>query len=187
MKNAFWMVVIVIAAVVGALMGPSLFEMMDPGLALLVCGLLMLFLIGFVVFSLSGNRGGKRADASADGDARTLRASPGKARIYFVRRGFVGSAQGMNVSIEGVANGQIKSGQFLMAEVDPGNYRVDARMARGGKSSESSMDLALAEGEVAVIHALLEMGMLSGTTKLTRLDETRARDEISATRMMLWN
>lgn len=154
---------------------------------LVLGGLLLLGLIALVIYSLSSNRGGRRAEPSAEADARTLRAPPGRARLYFIRRGFVASVQGMNVAIEGFGAGQIKSGQFLMAEVDPGDHRLSARMARGGKSTAASMDLTLASGEPAFVLATIEMGALAASTKLTRIDEARARDELSSTRMMAWD
>jgi len=187
MKNAFWIVVIVIAAIIGAMYGPSLLDMFPPEVVLIGGGLFFLALIGFVVFSLSGNKGGKRAEASAEAEARTLRAPTDKARIYFIRRGFVASLQGMNVSIDDHFTGQIKSGKFLMAEVAPGEHRLSARMARGGKSTAASMDLSLAPGESAFVHATIEMGALAGSTKLTRIDEARARDELSGVKMMMWS
>ncbi|MBC7987747.1 MAG: DUF2846 domain-containing protein [Sphingomonadaceae bacterium] len=186
MKNAFWIVVIVIAAIIGAMYGPSLLETFPPEVVLIGGGLFFLALIGFVIFSLSGNKGGRRADASAEAAARTLRAPEDKARIYFIRRGFVASLQGMNVSVDENFKGQIKSGKFVMAEVAPGAHRLNARMARGGKSTAAEMDFDLAPGESAFVVATIEMGALAASTKLTRVDETRARDELAGVKMMMW-
>lgn len=186
MKNAFWIVVIVIAAIVGAVYGPPLLEEFPPEVVLIGGGLFFLALIAFIIFSLSGNKGGKRADASAEAEARTLRAPAERARIYFIRRGFVASLQGMNVSIDDAFKGQIKSGKFLMAEVAPGAHAVNAKMARGGKSTAASINLDLALGESAFVQATIEMGALAASTKLTRLDEAGARDALASIKMMLW-
>ena len=185
-KNSFWYIVIAVAAAIGFYIGPALAESLG-GASLIVFPLILLGLIGFIVYSLSGNKGGPRADPAAEADALALRPAPGKGRIYVVRRGFAASLQGMNVAIDGRFKGQIRSGHFLMAELDPGTYRVDVRMARGGKSTESALDVTVAEGRNQVIHVIFEMGAITGATKLTPIEEAKAAEALAGAKMMSWS
>ena len=41
-------------------------------------------------------------------------------------------------------------------------------------------------GEVAVIDAMFEMSALKGDAKLARLDGAKARDNVHATKLILW-
>lgn len=185
-NNGKWMVVIVIAGVVGGLMGPVVFREVPLDIMLPISLLFFGCLIAFILYSLSGNQGGGAAGGEAQAEARRLRPVPGKGRIYIVRKGFVGALQGMDIAIEGVASGQIKSNRFLVAEVEPGDYRIAAKMARGGKSTASTYDIGIGAGEVAVIHVILEMGTLANATVFERLDDATAREKLAGSKMMLW-
>jgi hypothetical protein len=39
---------------------------------------------------------------------------------------------------------------------------------------------------VVVIDAMIEMGALKGSVKLTRLDAAKARENVNATKLILW-
>ena len=185
-KNTFWYIVIGVAVVIGALLGPALADSMG-GLMLILFPLLLIGIVVLVIYSLSGNKGGPRADPAAEADALALRPAPGKGRIYVVRRGFAAALQGLNVGIDGRLKGQIRSGHFLMAELDPGTYRVDVRMARGGKSTESALDVTVAEGRNQVIHVLFEMGAITGSSKMTPIEEVKAAEALAGAKMMTWS
>ena len=185
-RNAFWIVVIIIGAIVGAGVGRSLASSMSGGSAMLLALVAIAFVVGLIIWSLSGNKVGRRADPAAEADARAMTPAPGKARIYIVRRGFVGALAGMKVGIDGIATGQLKSGQFVMAEVAPGNYRIETAMARGQRGSQAETQLVVAEGEAVVIHVTLEMGALSGKTIQSRLDPGRGRGEIAGAKLVQW-
>jgi hypothetical protein len=185
-KNAFWMIIIVIAAIVGALLGPSLLSGLDSGTVNILLIVVLVGVAALVIYSLSGNRGGRAAAADVEAEARLMKPSPGKARIYIVRKGFVAALQGMNVGIENVATGQIKSNRFVTAEVEPGDYRVTAKMARGGKATAGSIDVSVGPDQVAIVHAYLEMGTFAAKTILTRLEPGEAREKLAGSKMMLW-
>lgn len=185
-KNTFWYIVIGMAVVVGALLGPSLSDEIG-GYVLILFPLLLIGIIVLVIYSLSGNKGGPRADPAAEADALALRPSPGKGRIYVVRRGFAAALQGMNVAIDDRLKGQIRSGYFLMAEVEPGPHSVAVRMARGGKSTEAALDVEVAEGRNAVIHVLFEMGAITGSSKMTPIEEAKAAETLAGAKMMTWS
>ncbi len=111
-KNAIGITLIVVAAIGGGILGSS--SDFGDSLSAGAAGLLALLLIGaviaFCVWALSSNKGGARGDAAALADAHAMAAPAGKARIYVTRRGFVAGLQGLNVTLDAHAKGQIKSG-----------------------------------------------------------------------------
>lgn len=185
-KNAMWLTVIFAAAILGALMGPVLAKSFSIGTLLLLAVILIGGIIGFCIWALSKNKGGAKADSFALAEARTMRAPEGKARIYITRRGFVGALQGMNITLDGQAQGQIRSGQMLMADVAPGQHRIHATTAQGKLARPAEMDVDVAAGAVVAIDAMLEMGALKGGVKLTRSDAAKAREDVNATTLILW-
>lgn len=185
-KNTFWVTMIFVAAIVGAFLGPALAQSLSTGAMMTFSLVTLVAIVGLIVWSLSSNKSGKKADTAALADARTMRAPEGKARIYITRRGFVAALQGMNVTLDGAARGQIKSGQMLMADVEPGTHRLHAAMAKGIMANAGAMEIAVAAGEVAVIDAMFEMSALKGDAKLTRLEGAKAHENVNATKLMLW-
>lgn len=185
-KNAFWVTMIFAAAIIGAFLGPALAESLSTGAMMTFSIVTLVAIVGLIVWSLSSNKSGKKADTAALADARTMRAPEGKARIYVTRRGFVAALQGMNVILDDSAKGQIKSGQMLMADVAPGTHRLHAAMAKGIMANAGTMEIEVGAGEVAVIDAMFEMSALKGDAKLTRLDGAKARENVNATRLILW-
>lgn len=185
-KNAFWVTIIFVAAIVGALMGPALAQSLSPGATMALAVGTLVGIIAVVIWSLSANKSGKKADTAALADARAMRAPEGSARIYVTRRGFVAALQGMNLTLDDSARGQIKSGQMLMADVAPGTHRLHAAMAKGIMANAGAMEIEVAAGEVVVIDAMFEMSALKGDAKLTRLDPAKARENVHATKLVLW-
>ena len=185
-KNAFWVTMIFVAAIVGAFLGPALAQSLSTGAMLTFSVVTLIAIVGLIVWSLSSNKSGRKADTAALADARTMRAPEGKARIYVTRRGFVAALQGMNVTLDETGKGQIKSGQMLMADVEPGTHRLHAAMAKGIMANAGAMEVTVAAGEVAVIDAMFEMSALKGDAKLTRLDGAKARENVNATKLILW-
>lgn len=185
-KNTFWVTMIFVAAIVGAFLGPALAQSLSTGAMMTFSIVTLVAIVGLIVWSLSSNKSGKKADTAALADARTMRAPEGKARIYITRRGFVAALQGMNVTLDDAARGQIKSGQMLMADVEPGTHRLHAAMAKGIMANAGAMEIAVAAGEVAVIDAMFEMSALKGDAKLTRLEGAKAHENVNATKLMLW-
>ena len=110
------------------------------GLSHPMIGLLLLIpVVVLVIFILMRNKSGALASAEESTDALAMNVLPGKARIYVMRKGFVGGQQGMDISIDGQLSSQIRTKYFLMAEVEPGVHRITAKMASilsGSTSSE---------------------------------------------------
>lgn len=185
-KNAMWLTIIFAAAILGALMGPLLANNLSFGTLILLTLVVFGGIIAYCVWALSKNKGGAKADTAALADARTMMAPEGKARIYVTRRGFVGALQGMNIGLDGQAQGQIKSGQMLMADVAPGTHRIDATTAQAKLARPAEIEVDVAAGAVVAIDAMLEMGALKGGVKLTRSDAAKTREDVNATTLILW-
>jgi len=185
-KNAMWLTIIFAAAIFGAFLGPSLAQTFSAGTLLTLTVLLFGGIIVFCIWALSSNKGGQKADTAAVAEARTMRAPDGKARIYVTRRGFVAALQGMDVTLDGVAKGQIKSGQMLMADVEPGTHHLHVATAKAKLANAAELDIEVGAGGVIVIDAMIEMGALKGSVKLTRLDAAKARENVNATKLILW-
>ena len=73
-----------------------------------------------------------------------------------------------------------------LADVAPGTHRLHAAMAKGIMANAGTMDVEVGAGEVAVIDAMFEMSALKGDAKLTRLDGAKARENVEATKLILW-
>ena len=185
-KNAMWLTIIFAAAIFGAFMGPALGSLMGPGTILTLSAVLIIGVIIFIVWALSNNKSGAKADPAAVAAARSMQAPEGMARIYVTRRGFVAALQGMDIVLDGTARGQIKSGQMLMADVAPGKHHIHAATAKAKLARPSEIEIDVGAGGVLVIDAMLEMGALKGAVKLTRLDAVKARENVNATKLMLW-
>ncbi|MES2058004.1 MAG: hypothetical protein V4564_18850 [Pseudomonadota bacterium] len=186
-NNTKWIVLTVIAAFVGVFLGPVLMRSLPDGIGGLLMIVILVGAVGYIIYLLSANKVGKAADPAMAGNARALVPAPGKARIYVVRRGFMGGLAGMKVEIAGVASGQIRMNQFVMAEVTPGTYSVETAMARNGmKPSNSDSSLTLAEGEVAVLKVGLEVRATHAVTVQQRLQAGAARSEIASAKMVQW-
>ncbi|HEY0597481.1 DUF2846 domain-containing protein, partial [Sphingopyxis sp.] len=177
-KNAMWLTLIFVAAIFGAMMGPALARSMSPGTLLILSVLLIGGIVIFCFWALSSNKGGARGDTAATADARTMQAPEGKARIYVTRRGFVAALQGMDVTLDGSAKGQIKSGQMLMADVAPGTHHLHVATAKAKLARPAELEIDVGAGGVVVIDAMIEMGALKGGVKLTRLDAAKAREDV---------
>jgi len=185
-KNAMWLTLIFVAAIIGAMMGPALAQNLSGGTLLILTVVIFGGIIAFCIWALSSNKGGAKADTAATADARAMQAPEGKARIYITRRGFVAALQGMDVTLDSTAKGQIKSGQMLMAEVAPGTHHIHVATAKAKLARPAELEIEVGVGGVVVIDAMIEMGALKGGVKLTRLDAAKARENVFAAKLILW-
>lgn len=185
-NNTKWMIIIVIAAIAGAFLGPALLGGLPTGIGLAVAALFLIAVGGYLVYILAGNKVGRAAPPAVVEDARSFAPAPGMARLYVVRRGFMGGMAGMRVMVADKA-GQVRMNQSLMAELPPGDYTLETAMARNGlKSSHAATPITLAAGEVSVIRATLEMRATHAMTQHQPLSPDEGRAEVLATKMVLW-
>jgi hypothetical protein len=185
-KNAMWLTIIFFAAIVGAFMGPSVASLVGEGTMMILAPLFLIGVVAFCIWALSSNKSGTKANPAALAEARRMQAPEGKGRIYITRRGFVAALQGMNVTLDGVAQGQIKSGQMLMADVEPGKHHIQVGTAKAKLARPDEIEVEIGAGGVVVIDAMIEMGALKGGVKLSRSDAAKAREDVHATKLILW-
>lgn len=185
-KNAIWLTIIFVAAIFGAFLGPSLASLVGEGTMLILAPLFLIGVVAFCIWALSSSKSGKKADPTATADARAMQAPAGKARIYITRRGFVAALQGMDVTLDGTAKGQIKSGQMLVADVEPGTHHIHVGTAKAKLAKPSEIAVDIGAGGVVVIDAMIEMGALKGAVKLSRSGAAKAREDVNATKLILW-
>jgi hypothetical protein len=122
----------------------------------------LLFFIGLIAYLawlLMSNKQGARTEGAELADAMAAVPAPGKGRIYVLRSGFYGRAQGMNIGVSSGHEGQIRGNFFMMAQLDPGTYTVTGRMARGSEKTRRNLDIQLEAGQSVLIDISLEMTM----------------------------
>ena len=150
----------------------------------------MLALLGvavFVAWVLLSNKQGARIDGAVLADARTLTPAAGKARLYIVRLGFYGRAQGMNISLSSGHQGQIRGKYFMMAELDPGTITLNAQLAAQGGKVRRDLDIMLASGDSVLIEINLEMSMTAVTPLFTEHREQRIiSNQLGQAKMVDW-
>ena len=136
--------------------------------------LFVLGLVGLVVWVLANNKQGAKMSGAAVEEAKAMRAPDGRARVFVVRRGFMGTAQGLNISTAGY-EGQMRGGFLLTADVDPGVVTVSARLNKQGEVTRVSHELTLTPGAVT----LVEITLISGMVRLSPVfEEITDRDQI---------
>ena len=149
--------------------------------------LLLIPVLGFVAIIFMRNKSGAAADASALNEALQFSAPANKSRIYVMRKGFVGGQQGMNITVDGTLESQIRSKYFLMAEVEPGKHSVKAKMSSGSESAARTHDVDVAAGECVLLDMKLNMGALQGTPDFTEeRDAAQAKQMLSGCKLILW-
>lgn len=145
---------------------------LEAGLAGLAIGAT----VGVIYYNVSGNRKILHAAPDVLERARKMRPKRGKAGLYLLRKGFIGSRLGMDVAIEGVASGQLRSGLFLHVEVEPGTYEMTARPARNANETTHET-VTLVAGETVVVLIALSRGGIFNKAKMVQvrnLDDARA-------------
>lgn len=147
-----------------------------PLLESALAGLALGGTVGVIYYNLSGNRKVVRAAPEVLERARKMQPKRAKAGLYLLRKGYIGSRLGMDVAIEGVASGQLRSGLFLHAEVEPGTYDVTARPARNANETTHE-SVTLQAGETVVVLIALSRGGIFNKAKMVQV---RNRDDARA-------
>jgi hypothetical protein len=158
------------------------------GLSYPLIGLLLLVpIVILVVFILMRNKSGARASADETADAIAMNVPVGKARIYVMRKGFVGGQQGMDISIDGQLSSQIRTKYFLMADVEPGVHHIKAKMTSGTESAVRSHEINLAAGDAILLDMKLNMGLVQGTPDFTEIrNVSEAKQSLQGCQLVRW-
>lgn len=153
----------------------------------LVGVLLLVPVIVLVVVILMRNKSGAMASPEATAEALRMVPPPGKARLFIMRKGFIGGQQGMEIIVDGTLHSQIRSRYFLSADLDPGEHSVRAKMASGTNSAARDHRVTLAAGDIVLVDMKLNMGALQGTPDFTEVrDAVEARAMLEGCRLIEW-
>ncbi|MFC4255076.1 DUF2846 domain-containing protein [Altererythrobacter xixiisoli] len=170
--------ILILAIIIGLYLG---FAYPLVGLICLVGGL------GFAAFVVLRNNQGSKVDDATRASAMTMIPSEGRARLYFARRGFMGGAQGMNISIDGDFEGQIRSGYFMMAEVAPGTHNLSAKFNAQTEGSRVDHVVTVEAGESVLFEMSFDMGALQGKIRFDeQRDKRTAAEQIGGRKMVAW-
>jgi hypothetical protein len=138
------------------------------GSQFVVIGLLTLLgVIGYLAWLILSNKQGARIEGTELANALAVTPSAGKARIYVIRLAYYGRAQGMNIVLSSGHQGQIRGKYFMMAELDPGSYVLNAKMAKQGGKARSEHPISLEAGQSLLVEINLEMSMTAVTPLFT--------------------
>lgn len=131
----------------------------------------------YILGNLAGNR--KVATVSgADKDAAlSFSPPPGKALVVVYRTGFIGSAAGLNVRVDGKEVAQLKSPRFTVIACDAGPCVLSARFGglAGPQNKDAETPLVLEAGQVLCFTSKISMGALRNTV---RLEEEPLSDDL---------
>ena len=170
--------IFVVCVILGVILG-----MKFPGFGLI----LIIPVIILVIVILFRNKSGAMAGPEATAEALKMVPPPGQARLFVMRKGFVGGQQGMGITIDGNLHSQIRSKYFLMADVEPGTHSVKAKMASGTEGAARTHDVALNAGDVVLLDMKLNMGVLQGSPDFTEVrDPVQARQMMQGCKLVLW-
>jgi len=170
--------ILILAVLIGLYLG---FAYPLIGLLCLVGGL------GFAAYVIFSNKQGTKVDDATRASAMAMVPSEGRARIYFARRGFMGGAQGMNISIGNDYEGQIRSGYFMMAEVAPGTHDLSAKFNAQTEGSRVNHVVSVEAGESVLCEMGFDMGALQGKIRFDELRDKRAIvEQLGNRKMVAW-
>ena len=147
----------------------------DAGPAPTLVGALGGVFTAYLMANLAGNRRSAKGSDAQKQAVLDLRTDPGQALLIVFREGFLGSAAGMDVSVDGRFVAQLKSPRFTATSVAPGARRLS--MGFGGLAATQNeatvMEFAAAPGEVAAFRATMKMGGVKNRIVLQRVDDDR--------------
>ncbi|MFI4935683.1 MAG: hypothetical protein ACHP7N_13755 [Caulobacterales bacterium] len=131
--------------------------------------------VAFMLANLAGNRKVDNASAAERAEALKLEPPAGKALLVVYRKGYVGKAVGLNLSVDGKVVAQLKAPRFTVVAVAPGPHAVTAAfggLAGGNTPAEHALEAVA--GGVTVLRAGLSMGMIKNTVTFTPQDDLAA-------------
>ena len=134
--------------------------------------MIMGFIAGAVTTYLLSNLAGTEREVAASSDDKTaalnLRPAPGQALVIVFREGFVGSAAGLNISIDGRRAVQLKSPRFAALSVTPGEHLLEVRFGGLAEKQNTAVEkrFSVAAGEVAAYRIGVSMGAMKNTVSV---------------------
>ena len=160
-------VFVVISGGLGALGGVSLGSLF-PGL----------FFGGFVFYILSNianNRAVGKVSPQERAAALATPPAPGHGLVYVYRDGFVGMALGIDVLVDNVLVGQLRSPRFLRLSLPAGPHTLVAgpKGFAGMQNRTAAHTIPVRDGETAVFSLKISMGALRNEVQADREPDVR--------------
>lgn len=120
------------------------------------------------------------ASPASEADAKEFAAPAGKARIYVVRRGVVGTAVLFQVAIDGAVIGSLPVKSFLLSDLEPGRHNVSV-FAPG---NQESVVLAAEQGRTYFLHVELSKTSLATKAVVRQVSEEEGRRLVTGASMV---
>jgi hypothetical protein len=139
-----------------------------PGLTPIIAGAFLGALTAYVMGNLAGNRKVQTADAASKQAALTFQPPAGQGTVIIYRQGFMGSAAGMNVFVDGKEATQLKSPRFTAVNLAPGPHTVGVGFGglAGPQNRRDEQAIEVVAGETKAFKAAISMGLLTNALKL---------------------
>ena len=129
------------------------------------CAVILLAFLVYVVWLLAfKNKSTHVASQAQKQAALQFAPSPGKGVVYVYRKQLVGLLVGLNVVLDGKSVGQTRGLRFYRLEVEPGTHSLS-----GDKKCPESLEVTVAEGEIAYVEQEIVMGMVKGSYRYNRI------------------
>ncbi len=190
-RNTIILTLAIVGGVIGGMLLTPLLRSAGQStglpLSLLFNGAILIGVVAFVIYSLASNKRGVKADPMTRDQALRFQPIPGRTRLYLLREGFVGKAQGIDIELDGIRVAQLKSPRFTCIELAPGRHVLTAQFAsrRGKARGEGRLELEAREGELLLCRIGVAVGAWSGTVELRQEPNPVALQATLARTMMV--
>lgn len=110
-----------------------------------------------------GLRNNRKVATASDGEKQAILSTPpapGMARLIVYRDGFVGKMAGVDILLGDAVVAQLKAPRFTALDLPPGAHILGAMVQN---KTHGPLPVALAPGEVAIVHIVMSIGGLTLT------------------------
>lgn len=132
-----------------------------------------------VVFTVTGCASVPMADKTADAQAKTFTATPGKAQIYVYRNESFGAAVKMPVTVDSKAVGSTASKTFILQQVEPGKHVVQSLT-----ENEPSVEIHAEAGKNYYVWQEVKMGALQAGSALHIVPEAEGQKGVNECKLV---
>lgn len=141
------------------------------------------------VYSALQRMDGNRKTAVRDAGERTaaLASVPaaGQGVVYVYRTGFMAKLLGIDVSVDGVAEGQLVSPRSMQIVLPAGRHELTASTAANNTKAAEPLIIDLSSGSIVIVELQIQGGMAKNILRLRLDDNTEAARQRLATMPMI--
>ena len=171
---------VVAGALFGALLGEDILNYF--------MGAFVGFFTFYILANLAGNRKVAMASVADRDQAAKLEPVAGKVLLCVYREGFVGSAAGLNISVDGKDLAQLKSPRFTCVTLEPGAHSLTAAFGgfAGPQNKPTLFEFQAEGGAVLAVKVAIAMGMLRNSLTFARAaDIEPLKTKLAMTQMVV--